>query len=60
MTTITLDLMPDTYQRLLTRAQQHGAPVEAMAEQLLTAQLADCQQHDQPLFPYLVGAITAH
>jgi hypothetical protein len=43
MTTITLDLTPDTYQRLLSKAQQHGTPVEVVAEQLLTAQLADVQ-----------------
>jgi hypothetical protein len=40
MTTITLDLSPDTYQRLLVEAGQRGAPVEAVAEKLLTEQLA--------------------
>ncbi|PDW00995.1 hypothetical protein [Candidatus Viridilinea mediisalina] len=41
MTTITLDLSPDTYQRLLVAAGQHGVAVEAVAEKLLTEQLAD-------------------
>ncbi|PDV97935.1 hypothetical protein [Candidatus Chloroploca asiatica] len=41
MTTITLDLSPDTYQRLLVEAAQRGAPVEAVAAKLLAEQLAD-------------------
>ncbi len=40
MTTMTLDLSPDTYQRLLVEARQRGAPVEAVAEKLLAEQLA--------------------
>ena len=40
MTTITLDLSPDTYQRLLVDAGHLGAPVEAVAEKLLTEHLA--------------------
>lgn len=40
MTTITLDLPPEIYQRLLAEARQRGAPVEAVAATLLTEQLA--------------------
>ncbi|MCX7789541.1 MAG: hypothetical protein N2378_02785 [Chloroflexaceae bacterium] len=41
MTTITLDLPPETYQRLLVAAGQRGASVEEVAAKLLVEQLAD-------------------
>jgi hypothetical protein len=40
MTTVTLDLPPDTYRRLNEEAHRQGKPIEAVAEALLAEQLA--------------------
>ena len=40
MIIVTLDLSPDTYQRLNEEAQRRGKPIEAVAEALLVERLA--------------------
>lgn len=40
MTTATLDLAPDTYDRLSEEAHRRGKPIEAVAEALLAERLA--------------------
>jgi hypothetical protein len=40
MTTVTLDLAPDTYHRLSEEAHRRGKPIEPVAEALLAERLA--------------------
>ncbi|WP_129675877.1 hypothetical protein [Candidatus Chloroploca sp. Khr17] len=59
MTSLTIELPPDLYERLRTEAQRQGKAENLLAQELLTGQLRATPSREVPLYVHMLPQIRA-